>query len=92
MENGTGGSFSSLSSHPNFKKVNVPFIIKKKKCCQVLVAHTYNPSYSGGRDQEDHGSKPACKNNSQDPMSKNTPPQKRARVPQRVGPSSNLKP
>jgi hypothetical protein len=23
------------------------------------VAHTYNPSYSGGRDQEDHGSKPA---------------------------------
>jgi hypothetical protein len=30
MENGTGGSFSSLSSHPNFKKVNVPFIIKKK--------------------------------------------------------------
>jgi hypothetical protein len=25
----------------------------------VLVAHTYNPSYSGGRDQEDHGSKSA---------------------------------
>jgi hypothetical protein len=25
----------------------------------VLVAHTYNPSYSGGRDQEDQGSKPA---------------------------------
>jgi hypothetical protein len=24
----------------------------------MLVAHTYNPSYSGGRDQEDHGSKP----------------------------------
>jgi hypothetical protein len=23
------------------------------------VAHTCNPSYSGGRDQEDHGSKPA---------------------------------
>jgi hypothetical protein len=23
------------------------------------VAHTYNPSYTGGRDQEDHGSKPA---------------------------------
>jgi hypothetical protein len=22
------------------------------------VAHAYNPSYSGGRDQEDHGSKP----------------------------------
>jgi hypothetical protein len=24
----------------------------------ALVAHTYNPRYSGGRDQEDHGSKP----------------------------------
>jgi hypothetical protein len=24
--------------------------------CQVLVVHTYNPSYSGGRDQEDRGS------------------------------------
>jgi hypothetical protein len=24
---------------------------------QVLVAHTCNPSYSGGRDQEDQGSK-----------------------------------
>jgi hypothetical protein len=26
---------------------------------QVLVAHICNPSYSGGRDQEDHSSKPA---------------------------------
>jgi hypothetical protein len=26
---------------------------------QVLVAHTYNPSYPGGRDQEDRGSEPA---------------------------------
>jgi hypothetical protein len=25
----------------------------------VLVAQSCNPSYSGGRDQEDHGSKPA---------------------------------
>jgi hypothetical protein len=24
-----------------------------------MVAHACNPSYSGGRDQEDHGSKPA---------------------------------
>jgi hypothetical protein len=34
------------------------------------VAHTYNPSYSGGRDQEDHSSKPAQANSSQDPISK----------------------
>jgi hypothetical protein len=29
-----------------------------KQVCRVPVAHTYNPSYSGGRDQEDRGSKP----------------------------------
>jgi hypothetical protein len=32
--------------------------------CRVLVAHAYNPSYSGGRDQEDGGSKPAQANSS----------------------------
>jgi hypothetical protein len=37
---------------------------------QVHVAHAYNPSYSGGRDQEDHGSKPAQASSSQDPISK----------------------
>jgi hypothetical protein len=30
----------------------------------VLVAHTCNPSYSGGREQEDQGSKPAQANSS----------------------------
>jgi hypothetical protein len=43
----------------------------------VLEAHTYNPSYSGGRDQEDQGLKPAQANSSRDPMLKN-PSQKRA--------------
>jgi hypothetical protein len=36
------------------------------------VAHSYNPSYSGGRDQEDHHSKPTRANSSQDPISKKT--------------------
>jgi hypothetical protein len=36
----------------------------------VPVAHTYNPSYSGGRDQEDHGSKPAQANSSRGPILK----------------------
>jgi hypothetical protein len=36
----------------------------------VLVAHTYNPSYSGGRDQEDCSLKPDQANNSQNPISK----------------------
>jgi hypothetical protein len=31
------------------------------------VAHTCNPSYSGGRDQEDHGSKPAQAYSLRDP-------------------------
>jgi hypothetical protein len=34
------------------------------------VAHVYNPSYSGSRDQEDHSSKPAWVNSSRDPISK----------------------
>jgi hypothetical protein len=34
------------------------------------VAHTWNPSYSGGRDQEDCGSKSAQPNSLQDPISK----------------------
>jgi hypothetical protein len=34
------------------------------------VAHTCNPSYSGGRDQEDCSLKPAWANSSQDPISK----------------------
>jgi hypothetical protein len=36
----------------------------------VLVAHTCNPSYSAGRDQEDRSSKPAGANSSRDPMDK----------------------
>jgi hypothetical protein len=32
---------------------------KQKKINQVLVVHTCNPSYSGGRDQEDGSLKPA---------------------------------
>jgi hypothetical protein len=35
------------------------------------VAHACNPSYSGGRDQEDHGLKPAWENSLRDPISKN---------------------
>jgi hypothetical protein len=36
----------------------------------ALVAHAYNPSYSGGIDQEGHGLKPAWANSLQDPISK----------------------
>jgi hypothetical protein len=40
--------------------------LNKTASCQALVAHTCNPSYSGGRDEEDHGSKPAWANSSRD--------------------------
>jgi hypothetical protein len=46
---------------------------KKKKnidACREPVAHAWNPSYSGGRDQEDCGSNPARANSSQHPMLK----------------------
>jgi hypothetical protein len=52
-----------------------PSPIKKKKKeknspSQVLVAHTCNPSYSGGRDQKDHGSKSSWANSSQNTISR----------------------
>jgi hypothetical protein len=43
----------------------------------VLMAHTCNSSYSGGRDQEDRRSKPAQANSFQDPISKNNATQKK---------------
>jgi hypothetical protein len=49
------------------------------------VAHTCNPSYSGGRDQEDRGSKPAPANGFLDPISK-IPNTKRAGGVVQVGP------
>jgi hypothetical protein len=36
------------------------------------VAHACNPIYSGGRDQEDHGSKPAQENTSVSPYLEKT--------------------
>jgi hypothetical protein len=39
---------------------------------RVPVANACNPSYSGGRDQEGHGSKPAWANSSQDPILEKT--------------------
>jgi hypothetical protein len=44
------------------------------------MAHACNPSYLGGRHQEDHDSKPAQANNSLDPTSKNTHHKKRTDI------------
>jgi hypothetical protein len=43
---------------------------KKKRYHQAPVAHAYNPSYSGGRDQEDCSLKPVQANSSWDPILK----------------------
>jgi hypothetical protein len=40
-----------------------------KKMSPVLVNHSCNPSYSGGRDQENLSSKPPWANTLQDPIS-----------------------
>jgi hypothetical protein len=50
------------------------------------VAHSCNPSYSGGRDQEDHGSKPAQANSLQDPISKTFHKNRAGGVAQSEGP------
>jgi hypothetical protein len=72
---------------------------KDIKNCQVLVAHTCNPSYSGGRDQEDQGSKPARSNSLQeDPISKKKTKNKKTNpsqkstggVAQSIGPKFKL--
>jgi hypothetical protein len=55
--------------------------------CWELVAHAYNPSYSGSRDPEDHDLKPALANSSPDLISKKPITKRRAgRVAQSVGP------
>jgi hypothetical protein len=56
-----------------------------------MVAHTYNPSFSGGRDQEDHSSKPTQTNSLQDPTwKKNTSQKRTGGVAQGVGPEFKL--
>jgi hypothetical protein len=68
-----------------------PLIQKRENVSQVLVAHGCNPSYSGGRDQEDHVLKPAQANSLWDLSQKKNPSQKRAGgVAQGVG--SEFKP
>jgi hypothetical protein len=52
----------------------------------MLVAHTCNPSYSGGRDQEDHSLTQAQANSSRDPISKIPNTKRAGGVAQDVGP------
>jgi hypothetical protein len=56
----------------------------------VLVAHAYNPSYSGSRNQEESGSKPAQANSSPDPVSKNPSQQQQQQKGWRNGSSGRM--
>jgi hypothetical protein len=38
--------------------INVKPYLKNNQISHTLVAHTCSPSYSGGRDQKDHSSRP----------------------------------
>jgi hypothetical protein len=58
----------------------------KVLCGLVPVAHAYNHSYSGGRNQEDHGSKPAWADCSQDLISKIPNTNRAGGIAQGVGP------
>jgi hypothetical protein len=51
-------------------KENIESELSKINTSQAPVVHAYNPSYSGGRDQEDRGSKPPKANSSQQSISK----------------------
>jgi hypothetical protein len=53
------------------------------------VTHACNPSYSGGRDQEDRCSKPAWANSSQDPTLKNPSKNRAGGMAQGEGPEFN---
>jgi hypothetical protein len=53
------------------KKIFCQICFQETATCRVPVAHTCNPSYSGGRDQEDRGLKPPWANSSWNPISKN---------------------
>jgi hypothetical protein len=66
---------------------NVYHIHLKTFLLWVLVAHSCNPSYSGGRDQEDHDSNSAWTKSSWDHILRKEPSQKRAHgLAQDVGP------
>jgi hypothetical protein len=54
--------------------------------CWVPVAHACNLSYVGGRDQEDHCTKPARENSLWDPISKKTSQKRAGEVAQGVDP------
>jgi hypothetical protein len=67
--------------------VNISYVFLRS--WTLLVAHACNPSHSGGRDQENHGLKPAQANSLQDPILEKTlhqkDPELKPQLPQKKG-------
>jgi hypothetical protein len=57
---------TTVASQPGVQRET----LSQKEESRVPVAPAYNPSYSGGRDQEDNSSKIAPVNSCRDPISK----------------------
>jgi hypothetical protein len=64
------GLISRIYEELDNKNIQIKF--KSMQKSWTSVAHACNPSYSGGRDQEVHSSKPAKANSLQNPISKKT--------------------
>jgi hypothetical protein len=78
-----------ISIHKLIYNLRLFYCQRKLKINWAPVAHAYNPSYSGGRVQEDGGSKPASQpqaNCSQAPISKQKSQRKAGGVTRGVGP------
>jgi hypothetical protein len=74
----------------NNKRITFLLSCSKNYSSWAPVVHTYNPSYSGGRYQEDHSLKPAQANSLWDPILKNPSQKSAGGVAQGVG--SKFKP
>jgi hypothetical protein len=79
----TGQGFGHSSKKMHFRGTYYDCI--KRTESWVPIAHTYNPSYSGGTDQEEWGLRPDWANNSWHPISKKPIIKKAGGVVQGVG-------
>jgi hypothetical protein len=65
MQDAEGGRSEALGQHGKKRKTLAQKRkLRIKQVCWALVVHAWNPSYLGGRDQADRGSKPAWANSS----------------------------
>jgi hypothetical protein len=70
----------------NSQRVTSKRWLALNSCKGILFKNFSNPSYSGGRDQEDLGLKPAQANSLRDPISKNNHKNGAGGMPQPAGP------